>query len=184
MVNYVLLSSENTHAFTRNFLYPFKDIKLKKGFPDTSGILDILRHIRKVPVPAPCRCIDAEPKEELLATTHHKEDRRIHDSDNNLKVLRVDTAGCRSRSKSPKNQRLSNMIVGGSMTSRDASKENKKHKIGGSTIFLEREDSEEPGSPCSETPFILPKPAAVCRRGPAAPRTKVSRRGFFTPHFT
>ncbi|XP_050717282.1 uncharacterized protein LOC126999010 isoform X1 [Eriocheir sinensis] len=159
-------------ARSRLLALVLQDIKLQKGFPDTSGILAILRHIRKVPVPAPCRCIDPKPKEEPFATTHHQEDKRIHDSDNNLKVLRVDTAGCRSRSKSPKNQRLSNMIAGSSMTSRDASKENKKHKIGGSTIFLEREDSEEPSSPCSETPFILPTPAGVCRRGPATPRTK------------
>lgn len=157
----------------RNYLYSPKDLKPQKGFPDTSGLLDILKHVRKVPVPRACRCVE-KPEAPPAATPRHQ-DEWVHGSGNNRKMLRIDTTVCRSRSKSPKNQKLSNMIAGSNMTSGDASEKKKKRKNDDPVIFWEREESEEPASPCSETPFILSPPAAGCRRGVEKSKTKVSR---------
>lgn len=172
------------HVFTWFFLYSLKDLKLQKGFSDTSGILDILKHIRKIPVPPSYRCADAKAKEEPATNTHQQEEEKAQGSDKKFKGLRVKTAACRSRSKSPKNQKLSNMIVGSNMTARNVVK-NTKQKNSSSTIFSEREDHEEPGTPCSETPFILTTPEVEWKRRPASPWTEVSWRRFFfaTLHF-
>lgn len=169
----MLSSTLIDHLFKRNFSYLPKDLKPQRGLPDTSGILDILRHVRKVPVPLACRSVKAKP-EEPSPSTHHHEAEWGRKSSSNRKMLKVDTTVCRSRSKSPKDQKLSNMIAGSNMTAGDTPGDKKKRKNGGRVIFLEREDSEEPASPCSETPFILPPASTACKRGVPRPKTKVS----------
>ncbi|KAG0729540.1 Interleukin-1 receptor accessory protein-like 1-A [Chionoecetes opilio] len=109
-----------------------------------------------------CSCVDSKPKEDLSHDDPPKKETQFHDPKNSLKTLSVtDAMGCRSRSKSPMNLRLSNMITGSSMDCRDTTKDKKEPKSPGKVIFLERQDSEDPGSPCSETPFILPSTVTI-----------------------
>ncbi|XP_047469542.1 interleukin-1 receptor accessory protein-like 1 [Penaeus chinensis] len=62
-------------------------------------------------------------------------------------------------SGSPKRQRLSNMILGSNNSSRenlDEEKGDKQVSNGGPVIYDQDDGLEDPGSPCSITPFILP----------------------------
>ncbi|KAK8388659.1 hypothetical protein O3P69_020560 [Scylla paramamosain] len=92
-------------ARTRLLALLLQDLKPRKGTPDTSGIIGILKHVRKIPVPRSSRLEYFKPKKDPHPQSPPQEDTNVLEGTNGSKALNVDTMVCRSRSKSPKNQK-------------------------------------------------------------------------------
>nr|XP_053636970.1 interleukin-1 receptor accessory protein-like 1 [Cherax quadricarinatus] len=151
---------------TRVLALVLKDLKTE-DVPDTSGILGILKLVQKINVPYCCDWQGDDPSEDVathqpLHTTQQmthttKISRSIKRCESKLTFPRDISPTIRSRSKSPNKQRLSNMITGNNAASKKDSDDDMKIKVGGPVIYTEESYGlQDPGSPCSLTPFILP----------------------------
>lgn len=120
---------------------------------NTFGILKILRVVKKIVVPDACGLKDNE--ESIgIATTEDKNEQQTSQLQLTIPEIRVES----DWSGSPKKQRLSNMILGSKNTSRENLDEEKDKEVGGEgpIIYNQNDGLEDPGSPCSITPFIMP----------------------------
>lgn len=149
------------NAHTRVLALVLKDLKTT-DISDTSGIMGILKLVRKINIPYCCSWHEDEPSQEVSSKTHETTDedvsnttelsRSTGNSKTKLMIPGDKTSTIRSRSRSPKNQRLSNMLTGNNVASKVI-----KTGVGGPVIYTEDvHGMQEPGSPCSITPFILP----------------------------
>ena len=150
------------------FSFSTKDVKPRKGTPDTSGIAGVIKHIRKIPVPRSSRWEYFKPKKDPQPQNILQEDTKCS------KTLCIDTTVCRSRSKSPKNQKLFNMISGGNLNSKYTGRDKKESSP---VIFLEDENSTDPSSPSSEMPFIRPSSADIQKHKAILVESKVCLKG-------
>lgn len=163
-----------------------QDIRQFPKQPENSKARSILKTLRKIDVPLCLRLVeDAAPAVEPVT-----EEPPSCIANRNLNIPDRIPPALRSRSRSPKNQRLANMILGSNNTSREKrerksnrqkkeienaelglKKELGKRKEGstnskkeGPVVFTENDDLQELGSPCAVTPFLFPNRARPRRR--------------------
>lgn len=136
-----------------------QDPRTDGGVPDTSGILRILSLVTKIRVPFSCGWqgdgpLQDPPPKSPKKTTIKATQITTRRPGSKLIVPGGGDRPIRSRSKSPKNQKLSVKISASTAASREGLEANKlkKTEVGGPINFKE----EELRSPCSITPFIKP----------------------------
>ncbi|XP_071540090.1 X-linked interleukin-1 receptor accessory protein-like 2 [Panulirus ornatus] len=120
-------------------------------------LLGILKVVKQIPVPAVCGLQLVQAQEDyMLVSAAVRLEKETQPSELKLDIpkIKIDNA----LSNSPKSQRLSNMISGSNTASREnLEADNKKTEAGGPIIFTEEDfGQQDPGSPCSFTPFIMP----------------------------
>nr|XP_027227744.1 interleukin-1 receptor accessory protein-like 1-B isoform X2 [Penaeus vannamei] len=171
---------------TRLFGVVLQDIRQVPKQPENNKARSILKTLRKIDVPLCLRLLeDAAPADEPITEEPPRciENRNLSLPDRTHPALR-------SRSKSPKNRRLANMILGSNNTSREKrerksdrqkkgmenaeaglkkelgkGKDRRNPKKEGPVVFTENEDDlQDLGSPCSVTPFLFPNRARPRRR--------------------
>lgn len=138
-------------------------------------MLEILKVVRKVRVPEGYGWhLADEPQGQLPGSGIKLKNMDTNQPQLKLTIpeIKLETAW----SNSPKNQRLSNMITGSNTASRedlDVDHKDQKTNVEGPTVFTEEEQwMQDPGSPCSITPFILPP--SCCRSPPKSNQSSVS----------
>ncbi|XP_037780803.1 uncharacterized protein LOC119577163 [Penaeus monodon] len=141
---------------TRILALKLQDMKFEST--NAKDILRILKVVKTLTVPSACGLHDdAEIPPEVLATKPQDENKNDPPAPLQLTIPEVRVEG--DWSGSPKRQRLSNMILGSNNSSRenlDEEKADKQVSNGGPVIYDQDDGLEDPGSPCSVTPFILP----------------------------
>nr|XP_045609133.1 single Ig IL-1-related receptor-like isoform X3 [Procambarus clarkii] len=143
-----------------------QEVTIQANSPEKNTLIGILKVVRKVRVPVVCGWQPADGEESRLddAVAIRLEGKDPH------RELKLDIPENKVEvtwSNSPKSQRLSNMITGSNAASREdlEADKDKKTEVGGTVIYTEGDFGlQDPGSPCSVTPFIL----APCRRTRAA----------------
>lgn len=142
-----------------------KEPRIEEGIPDTSGILKILSLVKKIRVPLSCGWREDEFIQDPPPSKSLKKAKKVTikatQSTKRLDSSLVAPGGgdrtFRSRSRSPKSQRVSNMISAINAVSRENldTAKNKKKKPGDPVTFTEEEfELLDQGSPCSVTSFI------------------------------
>lgn len=127
------------------------------GSPDQNPFLSVLKVVRKIKVPEEFAW-DAEEESPLqFADTPTQQ---TNDQKTELKLIIPEINVSTSASNSPpRSQRLSNMITGSNTASREDldCEKDKTTQVGGPVVFTgEDHRLQDPGSPSSVTPFILP----------------------------
>lgn len=136
------------------------------GPSEGNSLLSVLKVVRKIWVPEEIVWGSWEGVEPLhyspalvRETDVHMEEPETDIPKTELKLIIPDNLLSSSMSGSPRSQRLSNMITGSNTASRedlDADKD-KKPEVCRSVMFtMEDHDTQDPGSPNSVTPFIIP----------------------------
>lgn len=141
---------------TRILALKLQDMKFEST--NAKDILRILRVVKTLAVPSSCGLHeDAEVAAEVPSVKPQDENKNDPPAPLQLTIPEVRVEG--DWSGSPKRQRLSNMILGSNNSSRenlDEEKGDKQVGNGGPVIYDQDDGLEDPGSPCSITPFILP----------------------------
>lgn len=163
-------------------IYSFQNIRQIPKQPENNKAMTILKTIRKIEVPLCLRLLEDDAPAPAPAVEPITEEPPKPIENKNLSLPDRTHPALRSRSKSPKNRRLANMILGSNNTSKEKGEskrakeknEREKAELGlkremgekmeerGSSkkdepiIFTENDDLQELGSPCSVTPFLFP----------------------------
>ncbi|XP_042236130.1 X-linked interleukin-1 receptor accessory protein-like 2 [Homarus americanus] len=143
-----------------------QEVSVQGGPPTNNSWLGILKVVVKVRVPSVCGWQLVEEQENQLDEEYFKLERKnTNPSEMKLTIpeIKIETAW----SSSPKSQRLSNMITGSNAASREDLEDDKDKKIEtrDPVIYSEEYGMQDPGSPCSITPFILPSCNKDTRQG-------------------
>ncbi|XP_042865723.1 uncharacterized protein LOC122249154 [Penaeus japonicus] len=142
---------------TRIFALKLQEMKFEST--NAKDILRILKVVKTLAVPSSCLLsADADEPTGITATT---KDENKNDPPPPLQLTIPEIRVEGDWSGSPKKQRLSNMILGSNNSSRENLDEEKGDREvtsggGGPVIYAQDDGLEDPGSPCSITPFILP----------------------------
>lgn len=167
-------------------MYMFQENNFLNDPLEKNPLVNVLKVVRKIRVPeelvwdtwegeAPLQHTSVPEKETGVYMTELEKDRQ----NTPLKLTIPDIMLNNSMSSSPRSQRLSNMITGSNAASKeDLGSEVKKMEVGGSVMFKEKDhELQDPGSPNSVTPFIIPSNYA-CR--PNSDRLVSYTIGFFS----